>query len=71
MNQTAMRVDDTNQAHTTHDPTAFHIALSDLVILRGIPSCIRLDNGPEFVAKAVQDWIKSRSCTINQIGPPK
>ncbi len=33
--------------------------LSDLFILRGIPSFIRSDNGPEFVAQAVQDWIKS------------
>src|SRR5262249_13855032 len=32
-------------------------ALSDLFILRGIPGFIRSDNGPEFVAKAVQDWI--------------
>ena len=31
--------------------------LSDLFILRGIPSHIRSDNGPEFVAKAVQEWI--------------
>ncbi len=32
-------------------------ALSDLFILRGIPSFIRSDNGPEFVAQAVRDWI--------------
>ena len=31
--------------------------LSDLFILRGIPGHIRSDNGPEFVAKAVQKWI--------------
>jgi len=31
--------------------------LSDLFILRGIPAYIRSDNGPEFVAKAVQEWI--------------
>src|SRR5262249_50128661 len=31
--------------------------LSDLFILRGIPAHIRSDNGPEFVAKAVQEWI--------------
>jgi hypothetical protein len=31
--------------------------LSDLFILRGIPAHIRSDNGPEFVVKAVQDWI--------------
>src|SRR5262249_24333321 len=35
-------------------------AVSDLtldVILRGIPAHIRSDNGPEFVAKTVQEWI--------------
>ena len=31
--------------------------LSDLFILRGIPGHIRSDNGPEFVAEAVQKWI--------------
>ena len=31
--------------------------LADLFILRGIPGHIRSDNGPEFVAAAVKDWI--------------
>ena len=31
--------------------------LSDLFILRGVPGHIRSDNGPEFIAKAVQEWI--------------
>ena len=31
--------------------------LSDLFILRGIPGHVRSDNGPEFVAKAVREWI--------------
>jgi len=31
--------------------------LSDLFILHDIPAHIRSDNGPEFVAKAVQEWI--------------
>ena len=31
--------------------------LSDLFILRGAPCHVRSDNGPEFVAKAVQKWI--------------
>ena len=31
--------------------------LTDLFILRGIPAYIRSDNGPEFVAQAVRDWI--------------
>ena len=32
-------------------------ALSDLFILRGVPAHIRSDNGPEFVAKQVRQWI--------------
>jgi transposase InsO family protein len=31
--------------------------LSDLFILRGVPGHIRSDHGPEFAAKAVQEWI--------------
>ena len=31
--------------------------LSDLFILRGVPGHVRSDNGPEFVATAVQEWI--------------
>jgi transposase InsO family protein len=51
----------------THECLAIRVArnkaidvidvLSDLFILRGIPAHIRSNNGPEFVAKAVQDWI--------------
>jgi len=33
--------------------------LSELFILRGVPAHIRSDNGPEFVAQVVQDWISS------------
>jgi transposase InsO family protein len=31
--------------------------LSDLFLLRGVPGHIRSDNGPEFVAASVRDWI--------------
>jgi hypothetical protein len=31
--------------------------LPDLFILRGVSAHIRSDNGPEFVARAVQGWI--------------
>ena len=33
--------------------------LTDLFILRGVPAYIRSDNGPEFIAQAVRDWIWS------------
>jgi putative transposase len=32
-------------------------ALTDLFILRGPPKFIRSDNGPEFIAQGVRDWI--------------
>ena len=31
--------------------------LTDLFIQRGVPTYIRSDNGPEFVARSVRDWI--------------
>ena len=43
--------------------------LSDLFILRGVPSHIRSDNGPEFVAQAVQDWIKAVGSKTAYIEP--
>ena len=33
--------------------------LADLFIMRGVPAFIRSDNGPEFVAKAIQAWINA------------
>jgi putative transposase len=43
--------------------------LSDLFILRGVPGHIRSDNGPEFVAKAVQDWIAIVGAKVAYIEP--
>lgn len=43
--------------------------LSDLFILRGVPGHIRSDNGPEFVAKAVQDWIAAIGAKTAYIAP--
>ena len=43
--------------------------LSDLFILRGIPEHIRSDNGPEFVAKAVQEWIGAVGAKTAYITP--
>ncbi|WP_142494385.1 IS3 family transposase [Thalassovita litoralis] len=44
-------------------------ALSDLFIMRGVPDYIRSDNGPEFVAEAVQDWIRAVGAKTAYIAP--
>ena len=43
--------------------------LSDLFITRGVPEHVRSDNGPEFVAKAVQDWIAAVGAKTAYIEP--
>ena len=43
--------------------------LSDLFILRGVPGHIRSDNGPEFVAKAVREWITAVGAKTAYIMP--
>ena len=43
--------------------------LSVLFILRGIPGHIRSDNGPEFIAKAVQEWIAAVGAKTTYIAP--
>jgi transposase InsO family protein len=43
--------------------------LSDLFILRGVPGHIRSDNGAEFVAKAVQEWITAVGAKTAYIAP--
>ena len=44
-------------------------ALTDLFILRGAPAFIRSDNGPEFVAQAVRDWIATVGAKTAYIEP--
>jgi len=43
--------------------------LSVLFILYGVPGYIRSDNGPEFVAKAVQNWITAVGAKTAWITP--
>ena len=43
--------------------------LSDLFILRGVPGHIRSDNGPEFIARAVQEWIRAVGAQTAYITP--
>jgi transposase InsO family protein len=64
----------------THESLAIRVArrlkaidvidvLSDLFILRGVPGHIRSDNGPEFVAKALQAWIGAVGAKTAYIAP--
>ena len=32
--------------------------LAELFAMRGVPKCIRSDNGPEFIARAIQCWLR-------------
>ena len=43
--------------------------LSDLCILHGVPGHMRTDNGPEFVAKAVQVWVAAVDAKTAYIEP--
>jgi putative transposase len=43
--------------------------LSELFILRGVPGHIRSDNGAEFVAKAVREWIAAVGAKTAYIEP--
>ena len=43
--------------------------LTDMFILRGPPAFIRSDNGPEFVAEAVREWIAAVGARTAYIVP--
>ena len=43
--------------------------LADQFILRGVPAHIRSDNGPEFIATAVRDWIRAVGAKTAYIEP--
>ena len=44
-------------------------ALTDLFILRAPPEYIRSDNGPEFIAQKVRDWITAVGAKTAYIEP--
>ena len=46
-------------------------ALIDLVFYRGKPSQIRVDNGPEFISKAFENWCNDNGIRIIHIQPGK
>jgi transposase InsO family protein len=44
-------------------------ALCELIVSRGLPAHIRSDNGPEFVAEALRDWIAAVGARTAYIEP--
>jgi putative transposase len=45
--------------------------LSRLITVHGAPAFVRSDNGPEFVAQAVQDWFKEEGVSTAYSAPGK
>jgi transposase InsO family protein len=43
--------------------------LAELFAMRGVPQCIRSDNGPEFIAHAIQRWTKQLEIETLYIEP--
>ena len=43
--------------------------MADLFLMHGVPEHIRSDNGPEFTAKMVRDWLKDIGVTTLFIEP--
>lgn len=43
--------------------------LAELLAMRGVPQAIRSDNGPEFVAKAIQAWLERLQINALYIAP--
>jgi len=58
----------TNVAQSIKAVDVIH-TLEWLFLIRGAPAHIRSDNGPEFVAKAVQGWLERRGCQTIYITP--
>lgn len=43
--------------------------LAELFAMRSVPKCIRSDNGPEFVSKAIQRWLQQLKIEALYIEP--
>jgi transposase InsO family protein len=43
--------------------------LAELFALRGVPRAIRSDNGPEFVSRAIQRWLRQVEVEARYVAP--
>ena len=44
-------------------------ALAEAMAKRGVPHRIRSDNGPEFIAREAQDWLREMGITTIYLDP--
>jgi transposase InsO family protein len=44
-------------------------AIMEVAKVRGMPNCFRSDNGPEFIAKALQAWLKRAKVSTLYVAP--
>jgi len=53
------------------DPSALLMLSGCLTLLleRGFPEHIRMDNGPEFIAEAIKEWCRRNGATTSYIDP--
>ena len=58
-------------AHTNISATVLIKELTQLIEWRGKPAYIRCDNGPEFIAKKLQDWVKDQGVELRYTQPGK
>lgn len=59
------------EIYSARSITAGHVkkVLQRLFAQWGAPTCIKSDNGPEFVAKKIQDWLKQTGVKTKYIDP--
>lgn len=43
--------------------------LAELLSMHGVPECIRSDNGPEFVSRSIQEWLKRLKISALYVAP--
>jgi putative transposase len=46
-------------------------ALADVMVMKGVPEHLRSDNGPEFVARHLRQWLASTGAKTHSIEPAR